>query len=76
MHPIPAPDTCPVKKAIMAELVEARERIAALGRQEAHLADRRDVDALQTLRASLAAAREKRKRALAELRWHVMEHGC
>jgi hypothetical protein len=68
--------TCPVKGTLIAELADAHNRMAQFGKQEAAAIVRGDEDGMRAVQRQLNAAREKRERTIAELEWHVAEHGC
>jgi hypothetical protein len=68
--------TCPVKGTLIAELADAHNRMTQFSKQEAAAIFRGDEDGARAVQRQLNSARDKRERAIAELEWHVAEHGC
>jgi hypothetical protein len=60
----------------MDELADAHARMTELEDQELAAILREDEEEVRALQRPLSSAREKRERAIAELEWHVAEHGC
>jgi hypothetical protein len=72
----PAPNVCPIKERLLAELHAIHARIASIHTKEEEALLHSNFDAVHVFSVELLEAKHARDAVMRQLKKHLAEHGC